>query len=92
MKTKNQVIKTIGKTRQKLWKKIVISPCNSKTKPRTGKVNVRDAKEALTHFKKLREMIAQRPSPFNGMTEEKVIGKLRQTRKKLWKEKIGTNT
>jgi len=92
MKTKNQIVKTLSKTRQKLWKTTIISPCSFRTKTQTGKVNKHNAKEALKHFEKLREMIAQRPSPFKGMTEKKVIDKLRQTRKKLWEEKIGTNT
>jgi len=92
MKTKNLAVKSLCKARQKLWERTIISPYNFRTKTQTGKINKRTAKEALKHLEKLRDMVAQRPSPFKGMTEKKVIERLRQTREKLWEKKIGINT
>ena len=89
MKTKDHVIDAIRKTREKLWKTAITSPCRYKTKVKIGRVTKRGAREALKHFDKLREIIARRPSPFQGMSEEEVIKSLRQTREKLWEKKIG---
>ena len=89
MKTKNHVIDTVRKTREKLWKAAISSPCRFKKKAKIDRVSKRSAKKALKHFEKLCEMIAQRPSPFQGMSEEEVIKRLRQTREKLWEKKIG---
>lgn len=89
MKAKDQVIDAARKTREKLWKTAITSPCRFKMKVNTARVTKRSAKESLRHFEKLREMIAQRPSPFQGMTEEEVIKHLRKTREKLWEKKIG---
>lgn len=46
------------------------------------------AKEAKKLWKDLRESVAKRPSPFEGMTEEEVITQLRKTRKKVWEKKL----
>jgi len=89
MKTKDHVIDALRKTREKLWKETIASPGRFKMKAKTARVNKRSAKEALKHFEKLCKMVAQRPSPFKGMSEGKVIEKLRQIREKLWEKKIG---
>jgi len=47
------------------------------------------AKEAMTHLERLRKLVAQRPSPFAGMTKDEVIDELRKTREKLWEKKLG---
>jgi len=44
--------------------------------------------EAKKHFNRIRELVSQRPSPFEGMTEEQVIEQLRKTRKELWEKKL----
>ncbi len=51
-----------------------------------------DAKRALQHFEKLCQLVAQRKSSFEGMTEEEIIEKLRKTRKELWDEKLASRT
>jgi hypothetical protein len=51
-------------------------------------MRTKDAKEARKLWDELRKSIAQRPSPFEGMTEEEVIEQLRKTRKKLWDKKF----
>ena len=45
-------------------------------------------KEAKKHLEKLREIIAKNPSPIFKMSKEDVIKTLRETRKKLWEEKV----
>jgi hypothetical protein len=47
-----------------------------------------DAKRALQHFEKLREMIARDPSPIFKMSKEEVIKQLRKTREEIWEEKL----
>ena len=44
--------------------------------------------EAKKHFNRISELVSQRPSPFEGMTEEQVIEQLRKTRKELWEKKL----
>lgn len=56
------------------------------------KSNREHIKQAKKHLKKIRELVAQRPSPFEGMTEEDVIERLRKTRKELWEKKLVTHT
>lgn len=47
------------------------------------------AKEAQRHLENIRKLVAQRPSPFAGMTKDEVIEQLRKTREKLWEKKLG---
>ena len=91
-KSDEQVIKELRKVREKLWAEKMAAPAQFERKIKWRKMTKRDAKEALKHFEKLREMIAQRPSQFQGMTEKEFIQKMRQTREELWKEKIGAGT
>lgn len=51
-----------------------------------------DPKRAMQHFEKLCRLVSQRKSPFEGMTEEEVIEKLRKTRKELWGKKLASRT
>jgi hypothetical protein len=51
-----------------------------------------DAKRAMQHFERLCRHVAQRKSPFEGMTEEEVIEKLRKTREELWEKKLATRS
>ncbi len=46
------------------------------------------AREALKHLNKLREIIRKNPSPIFNMDKEDVIKTLRNTREKLWEEKL----
>ncbi len=87
--TKEQVIQELRKTREKLWKEEMASAPQFERKARQKMTDKQRAKEALKHFERLREMIAQRTSPFQGMTEEEAIKKLRQTRKEIWEKEIG---
>ncbi len=45
-------------------------------------------KKAKEHLAKIRKIINKDPSPIFKMSEEDVIKTLRETRKKIWKEKI----
>ncbi len=45
-------------------------------------------KKAKMHLEKLRQLIAENPSPIFKMSKEEVIKTLRKTREKLWKEKL----
>lgn len=45
-------------------------------------------KETKKHLEKLRQIIAQNPSPIFKMSKEEVIKTLRKTREKLWEEKL----
>jgi hypothetical protein len=51
------------------------------------KINTKKAKRLL---EELRESIAKKPNPFSGMTKEEIIEKIRQTREKLWEEKLAS--
>ena len=55
-------------------------------------MKTKNIKEAKKHFEKLCDLVAKRRSPFEGMTKEQVIEKLRETRKKLWEKKLGIRT
>ncbi len=45
-------------------------------------------KEAKKHFNKIRELVSQRPSPFEGMTKDEAIEEIRKVREKLWEKKL----
>ncbi len=47
---------------------------------------------ALKHLKKIRQLVAQKKSPFEGMTEDEVIAKLRKTSEELWEKKLAAHT
>ena len=49
-------------------------------------------KEALKAIKRIRELSDRYPSKFDGMSKEQIIAKLRETREKLWEEKIAFRT
>lgn len=49
------------------------------------KINLKETKK---HLEKLRQIIAQNPSPIFKMSKEEVIKTLRKTREKLWEEKL----
>jgi len=46
--------------------------------------------KAKKHLNRIRELVAQKPSPFEGMTKDEVIEQLRKTRRQLWEEKLVT--
>jgi len=56
---------------------------------KTDKTGIERAKK---HLNRIRELVAQRPSPFEGMTKDEVIEQLRKTRKELWEQKLVTRT
>jgi hypothetical protein len=43
-------------------------------------------------FEDLQKTIAERPSPFAGMSEEETIEQLRKVRKTLWEKKLAART
>ena len=51
-------------------------------------MKTKNAKEAKKHFEKLCELVAKNPSPIFKMSKEDVIKTLRETREKLWEEKV----
>jgi hypothetical protein len=55
-----------------------------KTKP--------DVKSAKKHLEKIYQLMSQRKSPFEGMSEEEVIKKLRKTREEIWEEKLASRS
>jgi len=52
----------------------------------------KNIKEAKKHFENLRKMIAERPSPFAGMSKDEVIEHLRRTRDELWEKKLAAHS
>ena len=54
--------------------------------------SVRSIKEAEKHLRKIRQLVAQGRSPFEGMTEQQAIEKMRRVREKLWEEKFAART
>lgn len=47
---------------------------------------------AKKHFEKIRELVSKKPSPFEGMTKDEAIEKIREVREKLWEKKFATRT
>ncbi|MDP3297856.1 MAG: hypothetical protein Q8N09_09775 [Thermodesulfovibrionia bacterium] len=47
-----------------------------------------DSKRAKKHLEKIYQLMSQRKSPFEGMSEEEIIKKLRKTREEIWEEKL----
>ena len=48
----------------------------------------KDIREAKKRLQKVRELAAKAPSPFEGMTLEEAIRRMRKIREKLWEEKL----
>lgn len=46
--------------------------------------------QAKKHWAKLCQLVAQKPSPFAGMTKDEAIEEIRKTREKLWEKKFAT--
>ncbi|ODS30504.1 MAG: hypothetical protein SCARUB_04374 [Candidatus Scalindua rubra] len=49
---------------------------------------MKNTKKAKDHLTKIRKIIAKNPSPIFKMSKDDVIKTLRETREKIWKEKI----
>ena len=49
---------------------------------------MKNAKKAIKHLKKARELLLRTGSLFDGMTNEAIIKRLRKTRKEIWDEKL----
>jgi len=49
---------------------------------------MRNAKEAKKHLDKIQQLMSQTKSPFEGMSKQEIIDKIRETREKLWREKL----
>lgn len=47
---------------------------------------------AKKHFQRIRELVAQKPSPFAGMTKDEAIEEIRKVRQKLWEKKLATRS
>lgn len=48
------------------------------------------ARQALRHLARIRELMAKRPSPYEGMTKDEAIEEMRKIREQLWEEKFAT--
>lgn len=46
------------------------------------------AKRAKKHLDKIYRLMSQAKSPFEGLSEEEIIKKLRETREEVWEEKL----
>ena len=57
-----------------------------------NKTDKQRREQAKKHLARIRELVAQRPSPFAGMTEEQAIEKMREIREELWEKKIAVST
>ncbi|MGR3177007.1 MAG: hypothetical protein ACUZ8E_02995 [Candidatus Anammoxibacter sp.] len=53
----------------------------------TRKASIKKEKK---HLARIREIVSQTRSPFEGMTKEEAIEKMRETREKLWEEKLAS--
>ena len=56
---------------------------------KTDKTRIERAKK---HLDRIRELVAQKPSPFEGMTKDEAIEEIRKVREKLWEKKLVTRT
>lgn len=53
------------------------------------KPNIEKAKK---HLARIRELMAQAPSPFKGMSKDEAIEKMRKVREELWEEKLASRS
>lgn len=53
---------------------------------------MKNLKKAQKHFNKARQLLKKVKSPFEGMSENAVIKKLRKTREELWEEKLAPHS
>jgi len=51
-----------------------------------------DPKRAKKHLDKIYQLASQSRSPFEGMSEEEIIKKLRKTREDIWEEKFAAHS
>jgi len=49
-----------------------------------------NAKRAKEHLKRIKQLLAERDSPFDDMSDEEIIRKLRKTREEIWEEKLAS--
>ncbi len=49
-----------------------------------------DVKRAKKHLERIYQLMSQRKSPFEGMSEEEVLKRLRKTREELWESKLAS--
>ncbi|ODS31142.1 MAG: hypothetical protein SCARUB_03740 [Candidatus Scalindua rubra] len=49
------------------------------------------AKRAKKHLDKIYQLTSQVKSPFEGLSEEEIIKKLRKTREEVWEEKLASS-
>jgi hypothetical protein len=49
-------------------------------------------KKAKRHLEALRELASKRKRPFDGMTEDQAIERIRKTRKELWDKKLASRS
>ncbi|MBU0896412.1 MAG: hypothetical protein KKB76_02185 [Candidatus Omnitrophica bacterium] len=52
----------------------------------------KDLREAMKHLQKARELAAKTPSPFQGMSLQQAITKMRKVREELWEEKFAASS
>ena len=49
-------------------------------------------RKARTHLRRAQRLAAESSSPLKGMSEEQVIQTLRETRERLWEEKLADSS
>lgn len=49
---------------------------------------MKNSEKAKKHLNKIRQLMSQIKSPFEDMSEEEIIKKLRKTREEIWEEKL----
>lgn len=49
---------------------------------------MKNINKAMKYLKRARELLSRTVSPFDGMTDEAIIKKLRKTREEIWEEKL----
>ena len=50
------------------------------------------AEQAILHIRKIRQLMDKVKSPYAGMSKQKIIEKIRETREKLWEKKFATHS
>lgn len=48
--------------------------------------------ELLRYIKRIRQLMDRVRSPYAGMSKQKIIEKIRETREKLWEEKFAAHS
>ena len=53
---------------------------------------MKKSQAALKHLKKIRQLMSKVKSPYESMSKQQIIDKIRKIREKLWEEKLAAHT